>query len=217
MPVGANGCLALPASCVVLRKPCFFSGPSVVCATQFGGRRRKTGARRAPGTRSRRHSRRNRKESQVNTQPVSTPTFPGAPRRFGANPVVFVLGGVVLLGGLVAFGLYTSNSGDTASSTASQVEVARPPSTAYFTDSVDRRAWTHYVVGTDEQAMTVRGGLSESDAVRDALGEPVLLESVYVAGSDAEAAAFAAAVTEGNLTLAALGLGEDRVVDVRGG
>jgi hypothetical protein len=151
----------------------------------------------------------------MNTQPASSPTFPGAPRRFGFNPFVAVVGAALLLGGFVAYGLYARNSGDSVAPAVPGVVMPAPvPARAVF-NAVDRPGRTYFVVASAEQATAVKAGLTEAEAMRYALGEPPLLESVYVADSAADAAAFDAAVVEGNMTLVALGLSEERVVDLR--
>jgi hypothetical protein len=148
---------------------------------------------------------------------ASTPTFPGAVKLFGVHPfLTTAVCGVALLAGVVAFGVYAQDSEEPSTRTVSEVSVPLPNTTWASLDSADRRGWTYYIVGSEEQASTLKAGLADADLIRHSIGEPALHQSVHIAVSPEDAAALTAAVADGNRTLVSLGLGEDHVVDLRG-
>jgi hypothetical protein len=137
----------------------------------------------------------------------------------GLNPYVFVVAGVLLVVGVVAFGLYAGGLGDSDHADPSgNVAVPAPPVNVGFAPSGPSAPVpeTFYIVGSEAAAMTLQAGIADAEAIGYSVGEDPLKESVLLLVSDADAAAFAEAIAQGNLILAGLGLPEDRVVDLRG-
>lgn len=154
----------------------------------------------------------------MNTHPTSHPSLPSAPRGFGHNALVGIIGGAFLLSFVVAAGLWVSSRGDSSSPAAPAVssnavsQASRSASTFATTNAGGGH--TVYIVRSEEQAATVMAGIDEANAIRALSGEPLLLDSVVVAGSAAEAAGISDAVTEGNRIFAGLGVSEETVVDL---
>jgi len=146
----------------------------------------------------------------------SRPKMPHVPHGFRGNTLVAVIGGAILLGGLVAAGLRVNTRSDSSSPAASINAGSRPAQAAgLFASTSTGGGHTVYIARSEQQAATVMTGIDEANAIRSLSGEPLLMESAVVAGSEAEAAAVTGAFTDGNRIFAGLGLREDTIVDLR--
>ena len=152
----------------------------------------------------------------INT--TSTPTMPGAPRRLGRNALLATLGGTIILAAVAAGAVVVTRSDSSAPAAPPVAVAAAQPSFTNVGASASSADAPHtvYVVGSEEQATLIRAGISDSDSIRMAVGEPPLLESVVVAASDDEAATALQAINEANVIRATNGLAAYTVVDLRG-
>ncbi len=131
------------------------------------------------------------------------------------NVVVAVLGGAVVLAAIGGASVWYRGG----AAEESQVQAVTAPATtgAAVRHPAARSApHTVYVVGSEEQALAVSTALGESAAIRNAAGEPPLLDEVVVVNSDEEAAAVKDAMAELNRILDSQRLPENLVVDLRG-
>ena len=149
---------------------------------------------------------------------TSTPTLPTAPRRFGRNAVLATIGGTIVLAATVT-GVLMVRSANREPVSAPVAVVAEPAFTSVVVSaSSSDGPHTVYVVGTEEEAATIRTGLSEAVRIRATVGEMSLpeMESVVVASSDDDAAAVVQGINEANGIRADAGLPAYAVLDLRG-
>ena len=156
----------------------------------------------------------------MNAHAVSTQILSGTFKHGAGRIILVALGCTVATVAVVAAVVVRQSPGDETSSNATtagaQVQV---PSGSLPVSRPGRlpeaTVRTTYFVASPEHADALRIGIADANAIRLAVGEPLMFDTVLLVASDAEAEATLAAIVDGNRLLASLGEPEENVVDLR--
>ncbi len=152
----------------------------------------------------------------MNAHAVSTQILSGTFKHGAGRIILLALGCTVAAVAVVAAVVVRQSSGDETSPNATTAAQAQVPAAVSRPGRLpEATVRTTYFVASPEHADALRIGIVDANAIRLAVGEPLMLDTVLLVASDAEAEAALAAIVDGNRLLASLGEPEENVVDLR--
>ncbi len=152
----------------------------------------------------------------MSTYTTSIRTVSGSYKRVAGHPVLAAVATAAVMAATVLALVLSSRANSDEPSMPVQVQTAGlAPGLAISEPNSGYAPHAVYIVGSTEQSASVRAGINDANAIRDAQRLPLILDEVLLAASDVEAAQIAAAEEDANRILAVLYRVENRVVDLR--